>query len=102
MALERSAFLSHVLSAECRNLLSLKTYSPQNYLEVTGQESFISICLACVFIWCNFGTRYRKDRLLHQQEMRKFGLIGYPLGHSFSKKYFTAKFETEGDKGLSI
>lgn len=27
--------------------------------------------------------------------MRKFGLIGYPLGHSFSKKYFTAKFEKE-------
>lgn len=28
--------------------------------------------------------------------MRKFGLIGYPLGHSFSKKYFTEKFEREG------
>lgn len=28
--------------------------------------------------------------------MRKFGLIGYPLKHSFSKKYFTAKFEREG------
>lgn len=28
--------------------------------------------------------------------MRKFGLIGYPLGHSFSKKYFTGKFEKEG------
>lgn len=27
--------------------------------------------------------------------MRLFGLIGYPLGHSFSKKYFTRKFETE-------
>ncbi|WP_144606143.1 shikimate dehydrogenase family protein [Algoriphagus algorifonticola] len=27
--------------------------------------------------------------------MRKFGLIGYPLGHSFSKKYFTEKFEKE-------
>lgn len=27
--------------------------------------------------------------------MRKFGLIGYPLGHSFSKKYFTNKFEQE-------
>lgn len=27
--------------------------------------------------------------------MRKFGLIGYPLGHSFSKKYFTKKFLTE-------
>lgn len=28
--------------------------------------------------------------------MRLFGLIGYPLGHSFSKKYFTEKFLTEG------
>ncbi|MCY7422920.1 MAG: shikimate dehydrogenase [Chitinophagaceae bacterium] len=27
--------------------------------------------------------------------MRKFGLIGYPLSHSFSKKYFTEKFESE-------
>lgn len=25
--------------------------------------------------------------------MKKFGLIGYPLGHSFSEKYFTEKFE---------
>ncbi|BDD11158.1 shikimate 5-dehydrogenase [Fulvitalea axinellae] len=28
--------------------------------------------------------------------MRKFALIGYKLGHSFSKKYFTDKFEKEG------
>lgn len=28
--------------------------------------------------------------------MRKFGLIGFPLGHSFSKKYFSEKFATEG------
>lgn len=27
--------------------------------------------------------------------MRLFGLIGYPLGHSFSKKYFTQKFTEE-------
>lgn len=27
--------------------------------------------------------------------MRKFGLIGYPLGHSFSKKYFANKFHNE-------
>jgi shikimate dehydrogenase len=26
----------------------------------------------------------------------KFGLIGFPLGHSFSKKYFTDKFTREG------
>lgn len=28
--------------------------------------------------------------------MRKYGLIGYPLTHSFSQKYFTEKFEKEG------
>ena len=28
--------------------------------------------------------------------MREFGLIGYPLGHSFSKKYFSEKFCKEG------
>jgi len=28
--------------------------------------------------------------------MRKFGLIGYPLSHSFSKKYFADKFMREG------
>ncbi len=28
--------------------------------------------------------------------MRQFGLIGYPLSHSFSKKYFTEKFAAEG------
>ncbi|MBP5364881.1 MAG: shikimate dehydrogenase [Bacteroidales bacterium] len=27
--------------------------------------------------------------------MRKYGLIGMPLGHSFSQKYFTEKFENE-------
>ncbi|RYG53535.1 MAG: shikimate dehydrogenase [Chitinophagaceae bacterium] len=30
--------------------------------------------------------------------MKRFGLIGYPLSHSFSKKYFTDKFEKEGLK----
>ncbi|MFV8227026.1 shikimate dehydrogenase family protein, partial [Christiangramia aquimixticola] len=34
--------------------------------------------------------------------MRKFGLIGFPLGHSFSKKYFTAKFEREGINGCQF
>lgn len=30
--------------------------------------------------------------------MKKFGLIGYPLSHSFSKQYFSEKFEKEGIK----
>ena len=25
--------------------------------------------------------------------MQKYGLLGYPLGHSFSKTYFNQKFE---------
>lgn len=28
--------------------------------------------------------------------MRRFGLIGYPLGHSFSRRFFTEKFLREG------
>jgi len=28
--------------------------------------------------------------------MRKFGIIGYPLGHSFSKKFYLEKFGKEG------
>lgn len=31
--------------------------------------------------------------------MRKFGLVGYPLGHSFSRSYFSNKFEEEGEVG---
>lgn len=34
--------------------------------------------------------------------MRKFGLIGFPLGHSFSKKYFTQKFSREGIQGCQF
>jgi shikimate dehydrogenase len=33
--------------------------------------------------------------------MKKFGLIGFPLGHSFSKGYFTEKFESENLSGYS-
>src|SRR2546430_2393677 len=33
--------------------------------------------------------------------MKLFGLIGYPLSHSFSKKYFSNKFERDNIKGFS-
>ena len=33
--------------------------------------------------------------------MRLYGLIGYPLSHSFSQKYFTEKFEEEGIEDCS-
>ena len=31
--------------------------------------------------------------------MNTYGLIGYPLSHSFSQKYFTEKFAKEGREG---
>ncbi len=27
--------------------------------------------------------------------MKKYGLIGYPLGHSFSRNFFNQKFQSE-------
>jgi shikimate dehydrogenase len=30
-----------------------------------------------------------------RQKMKNYGLIGFPLSHSFSKKYFTEKFIAE-------
>lgn len=31
--------------------------------------------------------------------MKLYGIIGYPLGHSFSEKYFTGKFQQQGITG---
>jgi shikimate dehydrogenase len=36
------------------------------------------------------------DKSFNKKGERLFGLIGYPLSHSFSKKFFTEKFEKEG------
>ena len=36
--------------------------------------------------------------LLRWKMKKTYGLIGYPLGHSFSKKYFTEKFKKESIK----
>jgi len=33
--------------------------------------------------------------------MKRYGLIGYPLSHSFSQRYFTEKFEREGITGCT-
>jgi len=37
-----------------------------------------------------------QNEIVMQQVMNVYGLIGYPLTHSFSKKYFSEKFEREG------
>ena len=40
----------------------------------------------------NFALSFSKTHFF----MKQLGLIGYPLGHSFSKKYFTEKFDNQG------
>lgn len=42
-----------------------------------------------------------KSQKLSNQTQQKFGLIGKPLTHSYSKKHFSEKFEKEGIKGKS-
>ena len=41
-----------------------------------------------------FGNKIRNNK--HFYTMDKYGLIGYPLGHSFSISYFNQKFADEG------
>jgi len=45
-------------------------------------HSVVNVGFACIFA----GTK--------KSVMKEYGLIGYPLTHSFSKKHFTEKFET--------
>src|SRR4051812_39762491 len=49
---------------------------------------------------CRF-IRLSRDEVIIKKNsaMRIFGLIGYPLSHSFSQKYFTEKFQREGITG---
>jgi shikimate dehydrogenase len=41
----------------------------------------------------------RKKQALMPTTLRQFGIIGHPLGHTFSPGYFAAKFEREGITG---
>lgn len=41
------------------------------------------------------------DRMCRNEQLSIFGLIGHPLGHSFSAAYFNEKFSQEGLQGFS-
>lgn len=47
----------------------------------------------------NKSTITKESEMDYQQYDRLFGLIGYPLSHSFSKKYFTEKFVNDSIGG---
>lgn len=72
---------------------------PATFTELTGTEAqvgwAVALC-ACGFllIWGIQSYRRQKGR-----SMKRYGLIGRPLGHSFSAGYFAAKFRREGITG---
>lgn len=49
--------------------------------------------LALVFTVLLIGGFFASNTL---SDMKLYGLIGYPLGHSFSQRYFTDKFAAAG------
>lgn len=49
---------------------------------------------AVIITVTNNNTSRIKDK--NDKRMRKFGIIGYPLGHSFSPGFFNEKFSNEG------
>lgn len=44
----------------------------------------------------HFLTHYKREKFLNMTRHKIYGLIGYPLGHSFSRGYFNDKFAAEG------
>lgn len=54
----------------------------------------VSIAIVCIVILVIFVFVVRYFMLRSKKE-KKYGLIGFPLTHSFSKKYFTKKFKRE-------
>ncbi|GHT18212.1 hypothetical protein FACS189429_4300 [Bacteroidia bacterium] len=60
----------------------------------TFELSYLIVVIIIVFFMF-FLIKYLKKRKLQMKNATIFGLIGYPLTHSMSKKYFTEKFERE-------
>ena len=70
-------------------------YCPLHFSIVTGMENYLGA--AIIFFLLGIGIVVLLEQAgKGSQSMRHFGLIGYPLGHSFSKKYFTEKFKELG------
>lgn len=57
------------------------------FYEISVTTIVLTLLFIVFFIARYFYLRYKKQK--------NYGLIGYPLGHSFSKKYFTDKFRKE-------
>ena len=59
-------------------------------IEKYSRELSVILVVVCVLMVLFFVLRYFMHR---SKSEKKYGLIGFPLTHSFSKKYFTEKFK---------
>lgn len=96
---------SHVWMPAMGRLVS-KDSSAYSYLPATMEafpqgeemEKILQRVGFCNIYWKRFTfgicTMYLAER--KKAETKLYGLIGYPLGHSFSRKFFTEKFANEG------
>ena len=76
-------------------MLALIGYFLQGQSELIEQHSHtlsVVLLVLCLLAVLFFIARYF---MLRFKSQKRYGLIGFPLAHSFSKRYFTQKFKRE-------
>jgi len=73
-------------------LLGYFLHKQTNLIRQHSHEVSIAIVVIAVSAVLVFVVRYF---MLRSKKEKKYGLIGFPLTHSFSKKYFSEKFKRE-------
>ena len=73
-------------------LLGYFLHKQTNLIRQHSHEVSIAIVVITVSAVLVFVVRYF---MLRSKKEKKYGLIGFPLTHSFSKKYFSEKFKRE-------
>ena len=68
--------------------------SPHYFQELTQSDPLLmeAIVMFCAYLW---HRAHRKENAKATVIMQIYGIIGYPLGHSCSPRYFNEKFQKE-------
>ena len=88
-------FFTFIGSAVYNTAMGLIGYLLHGQADLIHRYSYelsVITLLATALALLIFAVRYL---LLRMRSTKAYGLIGYPLGHSFSKWYFTEKFKKE-------
>ena len=95
MNLAHFAFFTFIGSAVYNTAMAVIGYLLHGQADLIHRYSYelsVITLLATALAVLVFAVRYL---LLRLRSTKAYGLIGHPLGHSFSKRYFTAKFKRE-------